>query len=60
MIIEGDSPVHELQFIDSSTLSRAGHVESCLNLSEPSDKAKYSWETDSELVLWRKGEKNPE
>ena len=35
-------------------------MKSCLNLSEPSDKAKYYWETDSELVLWRKGEKNPE
>ncbi len=25
----------------------------------PSSKAKYSWLTDSEPVLWRKGEKNP-
>ena len=25
----------------SSILSRAGHVESCLNLPEPSGKAKY-------------------
>lgn len=25
----------------------------------PSPKAKYSWLTDSEPVLWRKGEKNP-
>lgn len=25
----------------------------------PSSKAKYSWLTDSEAVLWRKGEKNP-
>ena len=32
----------------------------CVNLPEPSGKAKYSWETDSELVLWRKGEKYPE
>ena len=35
-------------------------MKSCLNLSEPSDKAKYYWETDSEQVLWRKGEKYPE
>ena len=35
-------------------------MESCLNQPEPSGKAKYSWETDSELVLWRKGEKNRE
>ena len=25
----------------------------------PSSKAKYSWLTDSEPGLWRKGEKNP-
>ena len=35
-------------------------MESCLNQPEPSGKAKYSSETDSERVLWRKGEKNPE
>ena len=29
-----------------------------MNLPEPSGKAKYSWETDSELVPWGKGEKN--
>ena len=32
----------------------------CVNLPAPSGKAKYSWETDSEPVLWRKGEKNLE
>ena len=32
----------------------------CVNLPEPSGKAKYSWETDSELVPWGKGEKYPE
>ena len=47
----GDSPVHEICLLDSSILSRAGHVKSCLNLPEPSGKAKYSSETDSELVL---------
>ena len=31
-----------------------------MNQPAPSGKAKYSWETDSELVLWRKGEKNLE
>ena len=31
-----------------------------MNLPGPSGKAKYSWETDSEQVLWRKGEKNLE
>ena len=44
----------------SSILSSAGHEKSCMNLPGPSGKAKYSLETDSEPVLWRKGEKNPE
>ncbi len=39
-------------------MSRAGHVKSCLNMGGPSSKAKYSWKTDSEQVLWRKGEKH--
>jgi hypothetical protein len=47
----GDSPVHEICLQDSSILSRAGHVKPCLNLPGPSGKAKYSSETDSELVL---------
>ena len=38
----------------------AGHEKSCLNQPGPSGKAKYSWETDSELVPWGKGEKHPE
>ena len=38
----------------------AGHEKSCLKLPGPSGKAKYSWETDSELVPWGKGEKHPE
>ena len=50
LAIEGESPVHEIFYIPSSILSRAGHVESCLNLPEPSGKAKYSSETDSERV----------
>ena len=33
-------------------------MKSCVNLPGPSGKAKYSWETDSELVPWGKGEKN--
>ena len=45
---------------DSGILSMAGHEESCLKLPGPPGKAKYSQETDSEPVLWRKGEKNPE
>jgi hypothetical protein len=31
-----------------------------MNLPRPFGKAKYSWETDSEQVLWRKGEKHSE
>ena len=45
--------------LPNSILSRAGHVKSCLNQPEPSGKAKYYWETDSELVPWGKGEKHP-
>ncbi len=40
-------------------MSRPGHVKSWLNIGGPSSKAKYYLPTDSELVLWRKGEKNP-
>ena len=43
--------------MSDSILSRAGHVKSCLNLRGPSRKAKYSLDTDSELVPWGKGEK---
>ena len=39
--------------------SSAVHVKLCANLSGPSDKAKYSSATDSELVPRGKGEKNP-
>ena len=43
--------------MDSGILSSAGHVKPCMNQAGPSAKAKYSWETDSELVPWGKGEK---
>ena len=36
-----------------------GHVEPCGNQGGPSPKAKYKPATDSELVPWGKGEKNP-
>lgn len=39
--IPGDSPVHEDAQVVSS-MSRAGHVVSCLNMGGPSSKAKYS------------------
>ena len=41
-------------------MSRAEPVKLCLNIPAPSGKAKYYRETDSEQVLWRKGEKNPD
>jgi hypothetical protein len=59
-IKEGDNPVHDIVYIPSSILSTAGSETPCRNLPAPSGKAKYSQETDSELVLWRKGEKNRE
>ena len=49
-----------MHLIPSSILSSTKHVKFCVNLPEPSGKAKYSWETDSELVPWGKGEKYPE
>ena len=58
MIIEGDNPVHVIRIMNSMFLSKSGHEESWPNLPGPSGKAKYSWETDSEQVLWRKGEKH--
>ena len=57
---EGDSPVQVKKVNNSGILSNAGHGKPCMNLAGPSVKAKYSWETDSELVPWGKGEKYPE
>jgi hypothetical protein len=48
---EGDSPVEEsLISCWSSHPSTTEHVKFCGNLSGLSDKAKYSYVTDSELV----------
>ena len=44
---EGESPVQASCYDQEYHLSRAGHVESCLNLRGPSRKAKYSRKTDS-------------
>ena len=44
----------------SRILSRWGPVKPPLNSAAPSAKAKYYWDTDSEQVLWRKGEKHGE
>ncbi len=43
-----------------NSLSKTGHVKSCLKMGGPPSKPKYSFLTDSELVPWGKGEKNPE
>ena len=43
----GDSPVSVEQTL---SLSRAGHVKSCLNMGRPLSKPKYSCMTDSEQV----------
>ena len=45
--IAGDSPVAVKLDEDSS---RAGHVQSCLNMGGPPSKPKYSLPTDSEQV----------
>ncbi len=45
---EGESPVHEINLLPNSILSRAEHVKLCLNLPRPRGKAKYSYITDSE------------
>ena len=45
---EGDSPVFEMNRTEwISSLSRAGHEKSCLNLGRPLSKAKYTTATDS-------------
>ena len=49
--IDGDSPVQASVMVQEWHLSRAGHVQSCLNPRGPSRKAKYSQKTDSEPVL---------
>ena len=41
LVIKGDSPVSEGMFFVSS-MSRTGHVISCLKMGGPSSKAKYS------------------
>ena len=58
--VDGESPVYDSLMKPSGILSSAEHEKFCVNQRGPSRKAKYSRETDSEPVLWRKGEKNPE
>ena len=41
------------------SLSRAGHVVSCMKMGGPASKAKDDLTTDSEPVPGGKGEKNP-
>ncbi len=58
--IEGDSPVIERQWSIVVSWVARDTRNPALNLAGPSGKAKYSRETDSERVLWRKGEKHLE
>src|SRR5260370_35025799 len=55
--LAGDSPVRVMQ---ASSSSKAGHVQSCLNMGGPPSKPKYSSTTDSEQVPSGKGEKHPD
>ena len=55
--IDGESPVNEKVKTPESIPSSAEHVRFCVNLPEPSGKAKYSLVTDSAQVPWGKGEK---
>ena len=60
MTVEGDSPVYEIILVELDIwTSRTRHEKPCLNMGGPSSKAKYYQMTDSELVPWGKGEKNP-
>ena len=52
-------PVSEIRSRPMSMPSRASHVKRRLNPGGPPSKAKYSLETDSELVPRGKGEKEP-
>ena len=45
---------------DLRSSSRAGHVQSCLNMGGPPSKPKYSSVTDSAPVPRGKGEKHPD
>jgi len=56
---DGESPVAENITSLHSNSSSMGHVESRVKQQGPPCKAKYSWVTDSEVVPWGKGEKNP-
>jgi hypothetical protein len=47
LALAGDSPVQVESTKDSS---KAGHVQSCLNMGGPPSKPKYSSVTDSEQV----------
>ena len=56
--IEGESPVCENDY-DKVRKSTIEHEKFGGNMEGPPSKAKYYHVTDSELVPWGKGEKNP-
>ena len=59
LTIESDSLVIENWNNQDQLPSSMEHVKFRVNLRGPPRKTKYYWMTDSELVPWGKGEKNP-
>ena len=56
---ESDSLVTEIKKLFFLFLSSMEHVEFRMNLRRPLRKTKYSWISDSEIVPWGNGEKEP-
>ena len=56
---DGESPVDERAMNLAEIQSTARHEKPGRKQGGPPPKAKYGLVTDSEEVLWRKGEKNP-
>ena len=59
LTIKSDSLVVENWNNQNWIPSSMEHVKFRVNLRGPPRKAKYYWMTDSEIVPWGKGEKNP-
>lgn len=57
--LDGESSIIESITNLCSNPNNMVHMESCVNQQGPPSKAKYSWVTNSEVVPWRKGERNP-
>lgn len=57
--LESDSLVIETETFLTLLLSSMEHEKFRMNLRRPLRKTKYSWISDSELVPWGNGEKEP-